>query len=462
MDKDKNQGRIERRLMPRRPIGLKFKYIILSPPEASNVMQSALTENISASGLLFKNTKQIPIDTEIKIILDMPGLPPQTIEIEGKVVRIERIFSSSDFDIGIHFVEISETQREELKRRIERMDIIKLLKRVNKKEISDLHLTVNSPPMVRYYGEIKSLDNEPLSADEIKQMIYSILSEEQKKIFEMDKDLDFAFSSLPDSRFRVSIYQQRRMPEVVFRNILPNIRTREELGLPDLIEYLCELRDGIIFIAGPTGSGKTTTITTMVDIINRKRGGVILSLEKPIEYLHKNIKAIVKQREVGVDVASFGIGLKCALRQDSNIIVVGELLDYDTMETALQAAETGHLVISSVHATDTMQVFDRILSFFPAEQRKFICGRLSHSVKAIINQKLLIHASGVGRVVATESCVVNTAVARIIYGGDFTQLESVIQTGSRYKMHLMQSSIDKLFEQGLISGETYEMHSKKK
>ena len=233
------------------------------------------------------------------------------------------------------------------------------------------------------------------------------------------------------------------------------------MGLPDVIEDLCQLRDGIVIIGGSTGAGKTTTITTMIDIINKNRGGVILSLEKPIEYLHKNINGIVKQREVGVDVSSFASGLKAALRQDPDVIVVGEIFDSDTIETALQAAETGHLVITSLHATDTVQIFDRITSFFPLEQRNFVYARLSHSLKATIIQNLLVHKDGIGRVLATEICIINTAVRRIIHSGDFTQLPSVIQTGSKHKMQLIQGSIDRLFEQNLISADTYEMYTKK-
>ncbi len=291
-------------------------------------------------------------------------------------------------------------------------------------------------------------------------MIFSLISEEQKRQFYINKDLDFSFSPTLDLRYRVSIYQQRGSIEVVFRNILPSIKSIEDLGLPDVIDDLCQFKDGLIIIGGTTGSGKSTTISSMIDILNRKNGGVILSLEKPIEYLHTNIKGLIKQREVGIDVPTFASGLKAALRQDPDVIVVGEVLDSDTIETVLQAAETGHLVITSLHATDVVQVFDRIVSIFPLDQREFIYSRLSHSLRAIVIQKLLPHKSGIGRVIATDVCIMNTAVKRIIRCGDFTQLPSVMQTGSKFKMHLMQDSIDKLFQQGLISGETYEMYSK--
>jgi twitching motility protein PilT len=450
----------ERRIPPRVLLKLRFKYKILSFSGVSNVVRSALTNNISSSGLLFESQEQIPIETEVKIYLEMPGFPPHVFEIKGKVVRIEKLLSASNFDIGIIFTDIPAGIKEEIKIRIDRMDIMKLLEAVNVKEISDLHLTVNSPPMVRRYGELVPLERESLSEEQIKQMVFSILSEEQKKNFEANKDLDYALSPSVNSRFRVSIYQQRGRTEVVFRHIMPNIKSREDLGLPDVIEGLCKLKNGLVIIGGTTGSGKSTTIATMIDIINKKRGGVVLSLEKPLEYLHKNIKAIVKQREVGIDVPSFASGIKAALRQDPDVIVVGEILDYDTIETALQAAETGHLVITSLHATDTIQIFDRIISFFPPEQMSFILSRLSHSLKATIIQKILPNKSGTGRVLATELCVINMAVNRVIRNGDFPQLFSIIQTGSQQNMHLMQKSIDSLLERGQISDETYEEYSK--
>ena len=443
----------------RLPIKIKFKYNMLGPGQDENITYAALTKNISCNGLLFENTKEIPLDTQLKIVLTVPASPVKTVEAEGRVTRIEKL-SVDSFDIGITFVNLSETAREEINKRIERMDIMKLLEKLNKREVSDLHLTVDSPPMVRHYGEIEPMGHDSLSAEEIQQIVYSILSEEQKNFFESNKDLDFALSPFSGSRYRVSIYQQRGFCEVVFRNIPPNIKSREQLGLSDVIEDLCRLRSGLVFISGPTGSGKTTTITTMIDIINKERKGVILSLEKPIEYLHQNIKGIVKQREVGVDVATFASGLKASLRQDADVIVVGEVLDSDTVETALQAAETGHLVITSLHATDTVQVFDRLLSLFPLQQRELICSRLSHSIQAVIAQKLLPLKDGFGRIVATEVCIANTAVKRIIHSGEFTQLVSVMQTGSKFKMHLMRDSIDKLFEQNLIGAETYEMYTK--
>lgn len=459
MDNNSSQVLPERRKIPRLPLQIKFKYSIINQKEIVGIIHEAKTKNINFSGLLFETQEKIPIDSELKISLEMPGFPPKLLEVEGKVVRLERL-SSAKFNVGINFVKISDAQKEEIKDRVDRMDLLKLLEKVKSKEISDLHLTGNSPAMIRCYGKIQPLDNNPLFHEEIKQMIYSILTEKQKEQFEVEKDLEFSFSPTQDSRYRVSIYQQRMGTEVVFRNILPTIRSRVELGLPEVIEELCRLRDGIVIIGGATGSGKTTTITTMIDAINRTRNNVVLSLEKPIEYLHKNIKGIIKQREVGTDVPTFAAGLKAALRQDADIIVVGEILDSDTIETALQAAETSHLVITSIHSTDTVQVLDRVISLFPSEQRTFICNRLAHCLKAIIIQQLLPHKSGVERILATEVCIVNNAVRRLISNIDFSQLTSIIQTGAQYKMYTMQNSIDKIFGQGLISAEIYEMYTK--
>lgn len=461
MDRNGNKTGEERRKVGRLPIKINFTYSLLSAEGLNVPAEPALTKNISSGGLLFENEKQIPIDTKLKIVLKMPGTPVEYFEIEGAVVRVEKLYPSKRFDIGVSFTRITEEQKEEIRLRIERMDVIVLLEKLNKKEVSDLHLTVNSPPMIRCYGKLKPLDDLPLSAEQLKQMLYAILSEEHKKHFEAERDIDFSLSLSLETRYRVSIYQQRGSIEAVFRNIIPTIKSRQDLGAPDVVDELCFLKEGVVIIGGTTGSGKSTTITTMIDIINNKRGGVILSLEKPIEYLHKNVKGIVKQREVGVDVPSFGAGLKAALRQDPDVIVVGEVLDAETMETSLQAAETGHLVITSLHATDSVQVFDRIISLFPAEQRLFIYARLSHSLKAIIIQSLLLNASSTGRVLATEVCVVNTAVRRIIASGNFTELPAVLETGAQFKMHLMQDSLEKLFEQGEISAETYDMYNKK-
>ncbi|MFH1441225.1 MAG: PilT/PilU family type 4a pilus ATPase [Candidatus Omnitrophota bacterium] len=459
MDINKNDEKGLRNY-PRLAIELKFRYNMIGKNnELSNITHDGFTKDISAGGMRFETEEQMSIDTQLKILLKVPEAGE--FEIIGKVIRIDKLIDISVYSIGVIFEKISDEQRNQIVEHLERMNILKLLEEINKEEISDLHLTVNSPPMIRSYGVIKPFGKNPLTAEQIKQMVYSILTDKQKEDFENNKDLDFAFSPSPDLRYRVNIYKQRGATEIVLRNIMSGTKGVEELGLPELVKELCLLKNGIIIIGGTTGSGKSTTISTMIDVINKTKGGVILSLEKPIEHLHKNIKAIVKQREVGVDVPSFASGLRAALRQDADVIIVGEILDADSMEAALEAAETGHLVITSIHATDTVQVFDRIVSLFPLESRNYFYTRLSHSLKAVIIQALLPDTSGKSRVLVTEVCTVNTAVKRMINAGEFTQLNSVIQTGSQYKMHTMQDSLNMLFEKGLISAETFEAYSVK-
>ncbi|MBU1727590.1 MAG: PilT/PilU family type 4a pilus ATPase [Candidatus Omnitrophica bacterium] len=454
--KDFVEKRKERRLRLR----VRFKYQIVGDG-LKNLTYHAVSVNISASGLLFETKNQIPLDTVLKIELSLLGEPVSIIELEARVVRLERI-SDTTYAIGIEFIDPPAQDKEEIKSRLERTDIYLLLENIDKKDVSDLHLTFNSPPMVRIFGVIKPLSEQILSGEEITEMVYSLLNSEQLAIFEKVRDFDFAFTLRNGSRFRVSVYQQRGVPEVVFRKIQSFIKAREELGLPEIIHKISLLKDGIIFVSGPSGAGKTTTINAMVDYINKRRGGVILSLEQPIEYVHKNEKAIVKQREVGIDVTSFASGLRAALRQDPDVIVVGESFDAETLEIVVQAAETGHLVITSIHATDTVQTFERIISLFPAEQRRLLCNRLSQCFRASINQRLLMKKDGTGRVVATEVCVANTAIRRLIYTEDFVQIPSVVQTGSKANMHLMEDSITRLFEEGKISSEVYDMHIKKR
>ncbi len=453
----------ERRATLRIRVGVKFSYEILNSAGVSEVKHNQITKNISAAGLLFENEQEIPVGTRIKLIINLPGSSFKSIDVEGEVVRLERLPSSGNYKIGLIFSKMTAEIEEEIKQRIERMDILRLLTKAAEERASDLHLTTNAPPMVRLHGAIKPIapDEEPLLSEEIEQMVYSILSGAQRQKFKQEKDLDFVFLMESNLRYRVSVYQQRGNIEVVFRIIPSEIKSREELGLSSVVDDLCKLTSGIVLIAGTTGSGKTTTIAAMIDMINRGRGGVVLSLEKPIEYMHKNLKAIVKQREVGVDVTSFAAGLTAGLRQDPDVIVVGEIVDADTIETALNAAETGHLVISSIHAADTLQVLDRIISLFSLEQQNFISNRLSHCLRAVIIQALLPHKNGFERILATEVCVVNYAVKRIISDRNFIQLNSIIQSNAQCGMQLMRSSIDKIYEQGLITGETYEIYNKK-
>ena len=414
--------------------------------------QKSFTKNISASGLLFESREMIPLGTKIKIFIILPGLK-QEIAALGKVVRIESIKLTTKYNIGVSFQDLEAKDREEIRKRIEMMDLLRLLQLAHKNNASDLHLTYGRPPILRVSGHLQPLDMENLDQEDLRTMIYSILSDEQIRRFEKWKELDLAFSPNPNIRFRVNIHQQRGNVEAVFRTIMPIIRSIPDLGLPKVVVDLALKQKGIVIIAGPTGSGKTTTLSAMVDLINRKREAVIICLEDPIEYIHKNIKSIVKQREIGTDTLSFSLALRCALRQDPDVILIGELQDAETISAAITASETGHLVLTSMHAPDCVQVMDRLLGMFPSHQRQQISKQLSNCLQGIIAQALLPKKQGENRVVATEALIATEAARNIIRENTTVQLRSIIETGGKYKMHTMQESVRKLYLHGIISEE---------
>ena len=420
--------------------------------KADETFQESVTKDISTNGALFETSELIPLGQRLKIFLNIPGLEHE-VGILCKVARIEEVHFGHLYDIGVKFEQIEGADLQRIKRLIEMVDIICLLNLAHSERASDLHLTYGRPPILRIYGRLIPLDMEALFKDDLKAMIYSILSEEQIKRFEKHKELDFAFSPDPEKRFRVNVHMQRGNVEATFRTIMPRIRTIKELGLPEVVADLARKRKGIVIIAGPTGSGKTTTLAAMVDLINSERESVVICLEDPIEYVHQNKKSIIKQREIGTDTASFSVALKEALRQDPDVILIGELQDAESVQTAITAAETGHLVLTSMHAPNCIQVIDRITSMFTAQQRRQVSIELSNCLQGIISQALLTRKDGKDRVVATEALIISGAVKSIIREGNTMQLTSSIQTGGRYKMHSMRDSIFKLFQQGLITKE---------
>jgi len=256
------------------------------------------------------------------------------------------------------------------------------------------------------------------------------------------------------NRFRINIHQQRGFLEATLRRISTKIHSFDELNLPEVIRDLARQKEGLVLIVGPTGSGKTTTIAAMLDIINNERKGVIITLERPIEYVYSNIKCIIKQREVGIDTNSFSTALKSTLRQDPNIIVVGEIDDVETVRTAIIAAESGHLVIASFHAPNTVQAIDRLTSLFPIENRKHILFQLSRSLKGIVCQLLIPTKNRQDRVLATEIVIVTDALRNIIRNDELFQIPTIIQTGGALRMQSMQQSIKRYLDQGIIDAET--------
>ncbi len=333
------------------------------------------------------------------------------------------------------------------------MDLKELLKLSIQEKASDLHLTENSPPVLRIDGKLVLTEGEILTRDDLKKSIYGILSDDQKEKFEHDRELDFSLALEGLERFRVNVHIQKGSVEAAFRRIPQFVPSVKDLGLPPAILDFARKPSGLVLITGPTGSGKTTTLASMIDVINRERACMIMCIEDPIEYVHKNKKAVIKQREVYTDTHSFAEALKRCLRQDPDVIVVGEMRDLETISTALTAAETGHLVLATLHTPDAPQTIERIIDVFPAHQQQQVRLQLSACLQGVASQILLPRASGEGRALASEILVATPAVRNLIRERSVEQIPTAIQTGVQYGMHTMDMSLKLLFEEGII---TYE------
>lgn len=334
------------------------------------------------------------------------------------------------------------------------MELRDLLLLTIQKRASDLHLTYDTPPVLRIDGRLVTTTKEPLSREEIKKMIYSILTDYQKEKFERDLELDFSLALSGMDRFRVNIHMQRGSVESAFRRIPLFIPNMQELGLPPVIADFARKQDGLVLLTGPTGTGKTTTLASMINLINDEREALIIMIEDPIEYVHFNKKSIIKQREVYGDTHSFSEALKRCLRQDPDIIVVGEMRDLETISTALTAAETGHLVLATVHTPDAPQTIERIIDVFPPHQQQQVKLQLASALQGIISQRLLPRADGNGRILASEVLVATPGVRNLIREHAIEQLPTSIQTGSAYGMHTMDKCLQRMYQDGLITYET--------
>jgi twitching motility protein PilT len=331
------------------------------------------------------------------------------------------------------------------------MDLRDLLQQVAEHGASDLHLTEGMPPIFRIDGQLRPAEMPPLTREDTRRLIYGVLNDAQKIKFEETHELDLSLYIPGISRFRVNVHQQRGSVEAAFRVVLLTIRTIAELGLPPVVGYLAERPNGLVIVTGPTGTGKTTTLAAMVRHINERRRCMIVTIEDPIEYLFQNQLAVVKQREVGSDTASFATALKHVLRQDPDVILIGEMRDLETIATAITAAETGHLVMSTLHTPDAPQTVDRIIDVFPPHQQQQIQIQLAGCLQGIIAQQLLPRKDGQGRIVSTEVMVATEAVRACVREHRTPQLTTILQTGSQYGMITMDRSIKDLYMRGLIS-----------
>ncbi|MFH0762445.1 MAG: type IV pilus twitching motility protein PilT [Candidatus Omnitrophota bacterium] len=333
------------------------------------------------------------------------------------------------------------------------MDIRELLLLCKKRGASDLHITAHEPPILRIDGALHRIESGPIEKAELKKMIYEILTNTQKELFERELELDFSLALPSLDRFRVNVHIQRGSVEAAFRRVPLDIPTAELLGLPAIIPELARRSNGLVLVTGPTGMGKTTTLATMIDLINSEREAIIVCIEDPIEFVFQNKKSIIKQREVFADTHSFAAALRHALRQDPNVIVVGEMRDLETISTALTAAETGHLVLATLHTPDAPQTIERIIDVFPPYQQQQVRLQLGDSLQGVVSQLLLPHASGKGRVLATEIMIGTPGIRNLIRESEIEQIPTMMQTGSQYGMRTMDKSLRELVQKGLITGD---------
>lgn len=319
---------------------------------------------------------------------------------------------------------------------------------------SDLHIAGNAQPMVRIDGELKPVANSAIwSRSEVVAILLSVLNDSQRASFETEWELDFAMSPRGDHRFRVNYYKDREAMAAAFRLIPNEIRSLKQLGVPSAVAKFASLPRGLVLVTGPTGSGKSTTLAALIDLVNRSRAEHIVTIEDPIEFVHQNQRALVNQREIGTDTHSFSDALKRVLRQDPDVILIGELRDLETISTALTAAETGHLVFATLHTQSSAQTIDRIIDVFPPHQQGQVRSQLALTLQGVVCQTLLPRATGTGRIIATEIMVTTSAIANLIREGKTYQIPSALQAGREAGMHTMDQHLADLVNSHMVTHE---------
>ncbi len=333
------------------------------------------------------------------------------------------------------------------------MDIFELLAFVVKNKASDLHLSAGLPPMIRVHGDVRRINLPPLEHKDVHAMVYDIMNDGQRKFYEENLECDFSFEIPNLARFRVNAFNQNRGAGGVFRTIPSKVLSLEDLKAPKVFGEIANQPRGMVLVTGPTGSGKSTTLAAMVNHLNENEYGHILTVEDPIEFVHESKKCLMNQREVGPHTLSFANALRSALRQDPDVILVGEMRDLETIRLAMTAAETGHLVFGTLHTSSAAKTIDRIIDVFPAEEKEMIRAMLSESLRAVISQTLLKTKDGSSRVAAHEIMVGTPAIRNLIREGKVAQMYSAIQTGAQLGMQTLDQNLQELVKRNVVSKE---------
>ncbi|MDX2085530.1 MAG: type IV pilus twitching motility protein PilT [Candidatus Melainabacteria bacterium] len=337
------------------------------------------------------------------------------------------------------------------------MILEELLQQVFERKASDLHISQGLPPILRIDGKLVRTDVPPLSKEDTQRLIFSMLNNEQRRVLEQNWELDCSYGVTGLGRFRVNVYKDRGQFAAALRAINSSVPTFDDLQLPPIVKEISERPRGLVLVTGPTGSGKSTTLAAMIDYINTTRAEHILTIEDPIEFLHNSKRSVVHQRELGQDTRSFDNALRSALREDPDVILVGEMRDLETIRLALTAAETGHLVMGTLHTSSAMQTVDRIVDVFPPEQQQQIRIQLSNSLVAVFSQTLMSRLNELkekqGRVMAMEIMIVTPAIANLVREGKTAQIYSSIQTGAQFQMQTLETALKELYQKGIVTFE---------
>jgi twitching motility protein PilT len=334
------------------------------------------------------------------------------------------------------------------------MEITDLLLASQKNNASDLHLSIGNPPLLRINGDMLPLKMNPLQTDDVRHLLYNIMTEQQRTEYERDLEIDFSLTFSDHMRFRVNAFNTLMGPAAVLRTIPTRIQTLDEIHAPETLKKLTELHKGLILVTGPTGSGKSTTLAAMIDYINENHSKHILTIEDPVEFIHKSKKSLINQREVGGSTKSFARALRSALREDPDVVLVGELRDLETIQLAITAAETGHLVMGTLHTNSAAKTIDRIIDVFPANDKEMVRSMLSVSLEAVIAQALVRRADGTGRVAVHEILLGSPAIRNLIRENKVPQIASMMQVGTKLGMRTMKDAAYALLADNVISQET--------
>jgi twitching motility protein PilT len=419
-----------------------------------DVLVMARARDIGVGGISFFSFAEVEVGSILKITLFISQ--SQKLSLKGKVARVLLTNQKdANYIVGVDFKGEKPEIKEKLKKFVARISIESVLSKLDLKNVVDIHLVTGYPPILKKGDRLLIAEQKPLDAYLLRNLLFAMLSDQQYQEFNKYKECNFILNCIK-KRFRVNFHLQRGKVEGVLRIIPSNVALPFKLGLPPVTETFLANKKGLILVSGRTGSGKTTTLASMVEFLNERREGIIICVEAPVEYLHANRNCIIKQREVGKDTLSFANAAKNALRQNPDVLVLGEILDKETMEVAITAAETGTLVLTSIHAGSAAQALDRVASFFPADMQIYILRRLSLVLKGAIAQDLIPRKDNNGFALATEVLVVDNAIRRVIRDGDWKQVGSLIQMGKKSRMQTMRDSLWRLYRNQIIDEEYIE------